>query len=176
MIEQGLAKTTTLEVQKRAAVSRGALLYHYPTYADLLSKTVGQLVKLNEQAVWCEAAKLAHVSDSLARPILTLANAYAHPSFVAELELWIASRSDPILRKALRAAERDAVEDHDRVLAKLFGDLIDQPGAPKVIALTTEFVRGLAVSSLLRNDLKLRERLIEDWIGTVRNLLEREAD
>ncbi|QDG76169.1 TetR/AcrR family transcriptional regulator [Labrenzia sp. PHM005] len=175
LIEHGLSKTTTLEVQKQAAVSRGALLHHFPTHADLLSKTVNELVTLNEQAVWTEAAKLEHLTDPIAKPIWILANAYAHPSFGAELELWVASRSDPTLRKALRAAEKDAVEDHDRVLAKLFGELPDQPGGQKVIFLTIEFVRGLAVSTLLRNDPRLRNRLIEDWIETVKNLLKSET-
>ncbi|MGC9539725.1 helix-turn-helix domain-containing protein, partial [Streptomyces sp. UG1] len=31
LIEVGVAATTTLEVQRRAGVSRGALLHHFPT-------------------------------------------------------------------------------------------------------------------------------------------------
>lgn len=140
-----------------------------------MSKTVNELVKLNEQAVWTEAAKLENLTDPIAKPIRILANAYAYPSFGAELELWVASRSDPNLRKALRTAEKDAVEDHDRVLAKLFQGVLNQSGGPKAISLTIEFVRGLAVSSLLRNDPRLRDRLIDDWIETVRNLLKSET-
>ncbi len=168
LIEQGLSRTTTLEVQKQAAVSRGALLYHFPTHADLLSMTVKQLITLNEQAGWEEADKLKHLQDPLARSIWAIANAYRHPSFIAELELWIASRSDQNLRQALRTVERDAVADRDRVLAKLFDGQLDQPGAKQILALTTEFVRGLAVSTLLRNDTTLRDQLINDWIETVR--------
>ena len=48
LIEQGTARTTTLEVQRRAGVSRGALLHHFPTVAQLLSATVGELVRRNE--------------------------------------------------------------------------------------------------------------------------------
>ncbi|MBO9425772.1 TetR/AcrR family transcriptional regulator [Labrenzia sp. R4_1] len=171
LIELGLSKTTTLEVQKRAGVSRGAFLHHFPTHADLLSMTISQLIELNENAVWSEAEKLKDIADPLTRSVRTLANAYAHPSFVAELELWIASRADPALRTALRSAEQNAIADRDRVLTQLFEGLLDQPGAEKAIGLTIEFIRGLTISSLLRNDQTLRNRLIEDWIETLRNLL-----
>ncbi|WP_422021575.1 TetR/AcrR family transcriptional regulator [Roseibium sp.] len=171
LIELGLSKTTTLEVQKRAGVSRGAFLHHFPTHADLLSMTISRLIELNENAVWSEAEKLKDIADPLTRSIRTLANAYAHPSFVAELELWIASHADQALRTALRSAEQDAIADRDRVLTQLFEGLLDQPGAEKAIGLTIEFIRGLTISSLLRNDQTLRNQLIEDWIETLRNLL-----
>jgi AcrR family transcriptional regulator len=147
LIELGLSKTTTLEVQKRAGVSRGALLYHFPTHADLLSMTISRLIELNENAVWSEAEKLKDIADPLTKSVRTLANAYAHPSFVAELELWIASRSDPALRSALRLAEQSAIADRDRVLAQLFEGLLDQPVGTKAISLTIEFIRGLTISS-----------------------------
>ncbi|WP_428523150.1 TetR/AcrR family transcriptional regulator [Roseibium sp.] len=171
LVEKGLPKTTTLEVQKRAGVSRGALLHHFPTHADLLSMTISRLIEFNENAVWSEAEKLKDIADPLTRSVRTLANAYAHPSFVAELELWIAARADPALRTALRSAEQDAIADRDRVLTQLFEGLLDQPGAEKAIGLTIEFIRGLTISSLLRNDQTLRNQLIEDWIETLRNLL-----
>ncbi|MBO9420907.1 helix-turn-helix transcriptional regulator [Labrenzia sp. R4_2] len=171
LIELGLSKTTTLEVQKRAGVSRGAFLHHFPTHAGLLSMTISRLIELNENAVWSEAEKLKDIADPLTRSVRTLANAYAHPSFVAELELWIAARADPALRTALRSVEQDAITDRDRVLTQLFKGLLDQPGAEKAIGLTIEFIRGLTISSLLRNDQTLRNRLIEDWIETLRNLL-----
>jgi hypothetical protein len=133
--------------------------------------TISQLIELNENAVWSEAEKLNDIADPLTRSVRTLANAYAHPSFVAELELWIASRSDPALRTALRSAEQDAIADRDRVLAQLFEGLLDHPVGTKAIGLTIEFVRGLTISSLLRNDQTLRNQLIEDWIETLRNLL-----
>lgn len=167
LIDHGLLRTTTLEVQKRAGVSRGALLHHFPTHADLLSGTVNQLIQLNERAVWQEAARLDHLTDPFAKAVWALANAYAHPSFMAELELWTAARSDGNLRKALRSVERDAAADRDRVLARLFEGHLDHPGAQQAVALTIEFVRGLAVSSILRNDTHRREQLITSWIETI---------
>lgn len=51
LIATGVAGTTTLAVQHRAEVSRGALLHHFPTHASLLAASVAELVRRNERAV-----------------------------------------------------------------------------------------------------------------------------
>ena len=50
LIELGVAGTTTLAVQRRVGASRGALLHHFPTHAELLAASVAELVRRNEQA------------------------------------------------------------------------------------------------------------------------------
>ena len=44
LVEDGYAATTTLRVQHRAGVSRGALLHHFPRREDLYVAAVHQLV------------------------------------------------------------------------------------------------------------------------------------
>src|SRR5436189_4968254 len=46
LIEVGFARTTTLEVQRRADVSRGALLHHFPSKAELLVAAVAHLAEM----------------------------------------------------------------------------------------------------------------------------------
>lgn len=175
LIEKGLARTTTLEVQKQSGVSRGALLHHFPSHTDLMSSTVAELVQQNEQGVWREAEALSHIADPLTRSVRVLANAHAQPSFVAELELWLAARTDASLRQALRTSERTAAVERDRVLSLLFEGLSDAPRAKDVISLTIEFVRGLAVSGLLREDPGLRDTLITSWTETIRPLVSKDG-
>ena len=175
LISDGVARTTTLEVQKRAGVSRGALLHHFPTHAALLSATVARLVQMNEGAVQAEAAALAHVKDPLARGIRAVAAAFAHPSLAAELELWAVARTDAALRDALREAEKPARRESDRVMRALFSPLEGRRGLDQVIALTLEFARGLAVSSILRADAGRRDALIDGWIEAAGRLLDADA-
>ena len=176
LIERGVAGTTTLEVQQRAGVSRGALLHHFPTHVELLSATVAELVRLNEETVWREAARAAPGSDPLARAIRILAAASAHPSFVAELELWAVARTDAQLRGALRTMERDALKDSERVMGELFAPVRDRPGFASVVALTIEFVRGLALSEVLRTDAARRAQLIERWIRVASLMIDEPSD
>ncbi len=171
LVDEGVARTTTLEVQKRAGVSRGALLHHFPTHAELLSATVARLVQMNEAAVWEEAKALSDMPDPVERIIRTLANAFAHPSFATELELWAVARTDGALRDSLRVAERRARESRDRVVQKLFSPLAANPRMTRVAELSTEFIRGLTLTTILRKDAIKRENLIREWIGVAQHML-----
>lgn len=170
LIEHGCAKTTTLRVQQRASVSRGAFLHHFPTHAALLAATVDELIRHNEQAVRESLAKLKAATDPIERAIRVLAIATTRPAYMAELELWAVARTDAELRTMLLQAERKASKDHVRVLRSLFPSSVDDPAQAAVAALTIEFLRGLALSSVLRSPVK-RQQLIAQWVNAARILV-----
>lgn len=172
LIEQGVAGTTTLEVQQRSGVGRGTLLHHFPTHADLLSATVAELVRRNEASVLRGYAAAGPGVDPLAHAILALASAAESPSYLAELELWAVARTNHNLHAALRIAEREARAERDRVLARLFAPVADRPGCASVVALSLEFVRGLAVSGVLRTNPAQRHALLHHWIRAAELLLD----
>lgn len=172
LIEQGSARTTTLEVQRRAGVSRGALLHHFPTHAALLSSTIEELIKRNEASVKDSLNRLHGADDVLERAIRVLAIATAQPAYLAELELWAIARTDPELRTSLLEAERSARKDSERVLATLFAQGGNQLGKSPVIAMTLEFLRGLALSGVLRTSPVRRQQLISQWITVARTIME----
>lgn len=171
LIDSGVAGTTTLAVQARAGVSRGSLLHQFPTHAALLAATVAALVRQNEENVW-RAAAAGDGMDPLDRAVRALADAAAAPSYLAELELWAVARTNTKLRETLAEVERDARWDSDRVTDRLFHSLAGRSGRATVIALTMEFVRGLALSGILRGGGERRERLLTQWIATVDGLLD----
>lgn len=172
LIEQGTARTTTLEVQRRAGVSRGALLHHFPTHAALLASTVEQLIRRNEATVRDSLMKLEGTEDAVERAIRVLAITTSMPAYLAELELWAVSRTDPELRASLQQAERKARKESERVVGALFASTSDQPGHAEVMALTMEFVRGLALSGVLRSSPLKRQQLLGQWIRASKLLLE----
>ena len=172
LIELGVAGTTTLAVQHRAGTSRGALLHHFPTHADLLAASVAELVKRNEQAVAASRAGLFEPHDPLRMAVNALAFAGRQPSYLAELELWAVSRTDRPLKQALIAAERAAKREIDRVSADLFAKWSDSAAYDDAVALTQHFVRGLAISENLRSSAARRERLISAWTDAMRPMLE----
>lgn len=164
LIDQGTARTTTLEVQRRAVVSRGALLHHFPTHAALLASTVEELTRRNEATVRDSLSKLQGTEDALERAIRVLAATTSSPAYLAELELWAVSRTDPELRALLQQAERKARKEYERVAATLFAGAPDQPAHTELMALTMEFLRGLAVSGVLRSSQPKRQQLLGAWI------------
>jgi AcrR family transcriptional regulator len=175
LIELGVAGTTTLAVQRRAGASRGALLHHFPTHADLLAASVAELVKRNEQAVAASRARLAQPSDPLRAAVDALAYAGRQPAYLAELELWAVARTDRPLKQALIAAERAARREIDRVYAELFGEWSGSEAYPVVAALTQHFLRGLTISENLRGSAARRAQLISAWTDAMRMMLERSS-
>ncbi|WP_028603481.1 TetR/AcrR family transcriptional regulator [Ottowia thiooxydans] len=172
LIGQGAARTTTLEVQRKAGVSRGALLHHFPTHAELLSATVTDLVRRNEQSVFEMLEKLQSAPDAVERAIRALALMMAQPPFMAELELWALARTDDGLREALLKVERGARKESERVLRALFASVADRPGHDAVIAMTTDFLRGLVLSGVLRKNPIRRQQMISNWVRATQILLE----
>lgn len=173
LIGQGTARTTTLEVQRRARVSRGALLHHFPTLAQLLSATVGELVRRNEAAVQESLLKLEGANDPIERAIRVLAVATNQPAYLAELELWIVARTDPELHASLLEAEKLARKESERVMKSLFSASNPRPAQAAVVAMTLEFLRGLAVSGVLRDSPVRRQQMIAQWVRATKILLER---
>jgi AcrR family transcriptional regulator len=174
LIEGGVSKTTTLEVQRRARSSRGALLHHFSSHAELLSATVEELVRRNERGAAQTRAGMHNVRDPVERAIKTLAAIVAQPSYMAELELWAAARTDKDLLAALVAAERGVRKDSERVLAQVFAPVRDRPGYEVVVELSLEFLRGLALSGVLRRSPARRNRLLMQWVWAARILLDRD--
>ncbi|WP_245309138.1 TetR/AcrR family transcriptional regulator [Bradyrhizobium retamae] len=175
LIERGVAGTTTLAVQRKAGVSRGALLHHFPSRATLLAASVAELVKRNERAVLHSRAELRASGDKLETAIRSLAFAARQPAYLAELELWAVARTDNVLKQALIAAERVAKRDLERVYTSLFGDWANSETYDDVVSLTLHLVRGLAVSENIRVSIQRRERLIVAWTSAVRMMLRQGA-
>jgi AcrR family transcriptional regulator len=116
LVEDGYAGASTLAVQARAGVSRGRLLHHFPSRAELLVAAAqylatNTLAALQERAV-AQMADVPTGPPRVDRAIDLLWATFHEPPFWAALELWTAARTDPSLRAALRTEEprlRDAI-------------------------------------------------------------------
>ncbi|MDY6811007.1 MAG: TetR/AcrR family transcriptional regulator [Actinomycetota bacterium] len=155
LVEVGYARTTTQEVNRRAGVSRGALLHHFPTRESLVVAAVGHLVE-------------GRMTEILQRPrtggedIAVIIEAFSGPLFDAALELWVAARTDEALRTAMVPLEQKVADALTTGSAELF----DARYTPDQIALSVELARGLAVSRILRapdTDRAFTDRLLAVW-------------
>src|ERR1700752_4004364 len=90
LIQVGFARTTTLEVQRRAEVSRGALLHHFPSRAELLVAAVVELFNAQRDVV-TPAVRRAQQIGSIDAGIDVLWQSFNSPLAVAIDELWSAA-------------------------------------------------------------------------------------
>jgi AcrR family transcriptional regulator len=172
LVESGFASTSTVSVQRRAGVSRGTLLHHFPTREALFAAAVERLVQLNLQAMREELAAAPSDSDPVTRGMRVLRRSSRRPSFGAELELWSAARTDARLRAALRSAEQSARGELYSMIDEVFGPQIaGSPCYRLVVDLTVQLVRGLAVTASLYERADRDEPLVGQWVDLVRALL-----
>src|SRR5262245_22502088 len=181
LIEVGFARTTTLEVQRRADVSRGALLHHFPSKAELLVAAVDHLAEMRAREMKAFASQLppdpsppehepgasgpAPGSDARTDAVLGLLwQCFSGTFFKVSMELRTAARTDPELRRVLTVAERSL---RDKILAQsrtLFGRAVaEHPGLERALDLTLQLMIGAAMTSVLHGESSRLDVLIDDW-------------
>lgn len=167
LIEVGFARTTTLEVQRRAEVSRGALLHHFPSKAELLVAAVDHLAEMRARELKQFAQELPEEKNAKARTDAVLGllwQCFSGTMFQVSMELRTAARTDPELRPVLATAERAL---RDRIFAQartLFGkDVAEHPGIERALDLTLQLMIGAAMSAVLHKEERRLDDLIDDW-------------
>jgi AcrR family transcriptional regulator len=181
LIEVGFARTTTLEVQRRANVSRGALLHHFPSKAELLVAAIAHLAEMRAIELKRLSAELpadqragngngrsgkgAPGASARTDAVLGLLwQCFSGTFFQVAMELRTAARTDPELRPVLASAERTL---RDGILAQartLFGkEVADHPGLPRALDLTLQLMIGAAMSAVLHGGDRRLDELIDDW-------------
>lgn len=99
LVEVGYARTTGVEICRRAGVTRGALQHHFPAFGQLLASALGAAYDrlLAPVAVPPEVGPLERwVHQAEAR--------VGAPEFKAIIELWLGSQNDPELSEVLAEA------------------------------------------------------------------------
>ena len=177
LVSVGYSKTSTVEVQERAGVSRGALLHHFPSRAELFEAAVAHLVEHNERALAVAAAEPSPKNvHPMRRMVRTLNQAMHSPSYAAELELWAAARTDADLRAALLKAERKAQRVLRRAVDALMGEPWTRlPTYSSTIDMTIEMLRGLATRRSLHIERAKEEALVEEWSAFASEMLDRQV-
>ena len=120
LVELGWTGTTTTVVSQRAGVSRGAQLHHFPSKQDLVVAAVEHLTERRRHELAQSAADLP--AEGRTRAALDLIAAqYVSPVFFAALELWLAARTDAVLRDAVVPLERRFGRDAHAYTVALLG-------------------------------------------------------
>jgi len=163
----GYNNTTTEKIAVEAGVSRGAMLHHFPSRADLIKAAVRhlnekrlELFKREESTVQSNAShtRIDEGIDTYWAQLNT-------PYFVVFHELQIAARTDPELHAALVPA----IEELDRAWAitvrEVFPDLAQSPQILRANWLTLLLLEGMAANLHTRRLTKVSKDLLE-WLKT----------
>ena len=150
LVESGYAGASTLAVQARAGVSRGRLLHHFPSRAELLVAAAEHLATTQLDEVRLRAAALMDDGptgrERVDRAIDLMWATFQEPPFWAAMELWTAARTDPALRGALQGEERRLRAAIAAVADGIWGpEIAEAPLYADLTELLFTSMRGVAV-------------------------------
>jgi AcrR family transcriptional regulator len=153
LLERGYRGASTPEICKRAGVSRGAQLHHYPTKEALVAAAVDHLVqrRMTELADRLAQAPLGVIDLSDAATYLW--SVYTGDTFYAWLELVVAARTDPELRRLLAGVDVRIARGAERLCKRFLLPYVEDANE---IAATTRLILamfdGLATHRILTAD------------------------
>jgi AcrR family transcriptional regulator len=144
----GYAGTTTPEVARRAGVSRGAQLHHFPTKAELVIEAVEHLFHQREREFRAAFAVVPQGPGRALAAVDILWPMISGPTFYAWLELAVAARTDPELRTTVATLSQRFFATIENLYHELFGE----NAAPEIPAFAFALLQGLALDRIVFGD------------------------
>jgi AcrR family transcriptional regulator len=170
LVERGFEGTSTPEICRRAGVSRGAQLHHYPTKVDLLVAAVEYLCDQRHAEFRQLVEKKTSKRQRLDAAFDHLWEIYSSPTLSAWMELTVAARTDPVLKAEMGRVSGRLEDEAEITLREFFGIANDVP-AKASVRLVLSLLDGLAFRCILQDDraarksLKVFRVLVEPWLG-----------
>jgi AcrR family transcriptional regulator len=151
LADLGYSGTTTTEVARRAGVSRGAQLHHFPSKADLLLAATAELCNRRLDEFRKAYADAPPGTDRVDRAIDVMWSMYGGGTFVSHVELLVAARTDESLRQAVLDQQQRFFDGAAAISDEIWSDsLATDPVLSRVsLAFTFALLDGIALSSLV---------------------------
>jgi AcrR family transcriptional regulator len=167
LVELGYAHTTVHEICLRAGLSRGAQQHHFTTKAELMANALEHLFARLSQQVLHAITDLPPGPDRITTGIDLLWQSYSGTLSTAALELWVAARTDPELRRILLPVDRGLGHATLEFYRHAAGGELDDKGLEQLLLLTVNLTRGLALDAMLGGDPVRRAALLDEWKAIV---------
>lgn len=159
LVEHGYAETTTTAICRRAGVSRGAQVHHFPNKADLVARALEHLARRRKEVLRREFASCA--KRDLRTAIRALWSCFDGPLFIAATELWTAARTDAVLRDRLRPIERGIGRLTWELAYEIFPEEIrKRPDFERNFQAVLNMMRGLGITAGMRESAAPVDRLL----------------
>jgi AcrR family transcriptional regulator len=156
LFSRGHTATTTIAVAARARVSRGAMLHHFPTRVEMLIAVAEYIVTYQREQ---RREKFKDLGVGLKRYYAAADinwEVQKQPATIALLEIMMATRSDPQLRKGFAPFIKQMREMRVGAASGVAGDLgvSDKSTVATMLYLHQATLRGLAIHLLCTGDSK----------------------
>lgn len=171
--EKGMAEASTVAIAKRAGVSRGAILHHYPQRFDLITAAVDHLLETETGKIRKVSAAFAGGEVDLDALIDYLWGMFSGRLFMITLDYLAVARTDKDLRRHLGPVSLKFNRALDEIWATFFRLNDRERGRIDItLNLTLCLLRGMGVQTVLQHrDPAYFEELIASWKGMLAGVL-----
>ncbi|MFF4600465.1 TetR/AcrR family transcriptional regulator [Amycolatopsis sp. NPDC001319] len=162
LVDIGYARASMQEICARAGVSKGAVQHHFATKAELMAAAVEHLTTKLRTQLAASLEGLPGGAPGVEAAIDLLWAGYSGTLSTAVTELWVAARTDPELRAAIRPVDRALGRATLAHVSQVAGEL-PKERAETLFWLTVNLTRGLALDAELGGDPNRRRKLLQEW-------------
>jgi len=165
--EHGYAATSTPLIARRAGVSRGAQLHHFPTKAELVVSAIEHLFERHLHEFREAIQQVAAHEDRIAAAIdLLWAAMSEEQTRHTWIELVVGTRNEPVLRDKVQEVARRLAQ---AMLETFMQDVVQGPALPEVaVLITTALMDGLLLQRLAGLDDERAAQVIEAYKAVAR--------
>ena len=160
LVTYGYAGTTTHRVAELAGVTRGAQIHHFPAKEDLVVAAIEHLAHQRARVTIREVGRIRESADPAAAVLDFLWDVHQGPIVVATLELWMASRTDPVLAKHVQRVEPVVNGALLAAIEQVLPDRSAQKELRYAVYTAMDALRGILVAGFVDGD---GDRLRKRW-------------
>ncbi len=171
LVDLGYSGTTTLAVQRRAGVTRGALLHHFPSRDELLIAAVAHLGEARFDALVREVDETARNGNRVDAAIEATWESFQGPLFIAATELWLAARTHAEFRAVLVQAERQLGKRFRAGYDEVFGAYSRHARFGEFLDLLLSSMRGAALVHNLERTRRRDAAYLRTWKDLAHDML-----
>ena len=169
----GYAAVTTTEIARRAGVSRGAQLHHFPTKAALLAAAVEHVLQRRMREFAEVLADVAPRMDQLDVAVDVVWTMFQGPAFIAWVELWVAARTDPDLAATMADVDRRFTDESRLMFVEMASGI--GPNDPRQLELARDFtfavMTGVALQRLVPRGQRPASELLDILKAVARSMM-----
>lgn len=174
--EDGFQKASTTEIVRRAGVSRGALLHHYPSKEVLIAAAVEHLLE-------AEIADIRKVAAAYAEKRLTIDDfiddmwrRFSGRLFMITIDFLASARTDEKLRQSVIPVSLQFHRSLNEIWSHFFVNKKTAPQKVQVLLnMTLCLMRGMGIQTIVRKDPQYYAEMQESWKEILRTLLAEES-
>jgi len=177
LMDLGYQNTSTLEIVRRAGVSRGALVHHFPSKADLVAAAAEQMLERATDEIRELAANVRSAGMTLDDFVDHLWGMFSGRLFYITLEYVTRARTDPDLREKLSPVVVKFHRALDAIWRRFFrGTRLTGAQVDQILNLTLCLLRGMGVQTVLRDDPRYYDELLSTWKALLSQVVEVQSD